>query len=88
MFELLVRSWLCDSGKLTTKQLHRATVSYVCAPAQAARVDRMLPLLTPDELAQYKRCLLYTSHWRAMRACIRIMWKLPAMALRQTVWTV
>lgn len=37
VFELLVRSWLCDSGKLTTKQLHRATVSYVCAPAQAAR---------------------------------------------------
>ena len=31
------------------------SVSYVCAPAQAARVDRMLPLLTPDELAQYKR---------------------------------
>ncbi len=55
VFELLVRSWLCDSGKLTTKQLHRATVSYVCAPAQAARADRMLPLLTEDELAQYKR---------------------------------
>ncbi len=55
VFELLVRSYLCDSGKLTTKQLHRATVSYVCAPAQAARVDRMLPLLTEDELSQYKR---------------------------------
>ena len=55
VFELLVRSWLCDSGKLTTKQLHRATVSYVCAPAQAARADRMLPLLTEDELSQYKR---------------------------------
>ena len=55
VFELLVRGWLCDSGKLTGKQLHRATVSYVCAPAQAARVDRMLPLLTDDELAQYKR---------------------------------
>ena len=53
VFELLVRSWLCDSGKLTTKQLHRATVSYVCAPAQAARADRMLPLLTEDELAQF-----------------------------------
>ena len=52
VFELLVRSWLCDSGKLTTKQLHRATVSYVCAPAQAARVDRMLPLLTQAELAK------------------------------------
>ena len=45
VFELLVRSWLCDSGKLTTKQLHRATVSYVCAPA----------LLTEEELAVYKR---------------------------------
>ena len=39
VFELLVRSWLCDSGKLTTKQLHRATVSYVCAP-RAGRARR------------------------------------------------
>lgn len=55
VFELLVRSFLCASGKLTTKQLHRETVQYVCAPAQAARADRMLPLLTQDELALYKR---------------------------------
>ena len=41
--------------ELTTKQLHRTTVQYVCAPAQAARMDRMLPLLTEEELAQYKR---------------------------------
>ena len=54
VFELLVRSWLCDSGKLTTTQLHRATVSYVCAPAQAARVDRMLPLLTKAEFDQWR----------------------------------
>ena len=55
VFELMVRSWLCLSGRARVENLHRATVSYVCAPAQAARVDRMLPLLTPDELAQYKR---------------------------------
>ena len=55
VFELLVRSYLCASGKATTKNLHRATVQLVCAPAQAARVDRMLPLLTQAELAQYKR---------------------------------
>lgn len=55
VFELLVRSYLCASGKATTKNLHRATVQLVCAPAQAARVDRMLPLLTQTELAQYKR---------------------------------
>ena len=55
VFELLVRAWLCESGRATNENLHRATVRYVCAPAQAARVDRMLPLLTEDELAQYRR---------------------------------
>ena len=55
VFELLVRSYLCQSGKALTKDLHKATVSYVCAPAQAARMDRMLPLLTEQELAQYRR---------------------------------
>ena len=55
VFELLVRTWLCTSGKATAMNLHRATVSYVCAPAQAARMERMLPLLSDEELAQYKR---------------------------------
>ena len=35
--------------------LHRATVRYVAAPAQAAFVERILPVLTPEELAYYKR---------------------------------
>ena len=55
VFELLVRSFLCSTGKATTRDLHRLTVSYVNAPAQAARVERMLPLLTKDELAFYRR---------------------------------
>ena len=55
VFELLVRSFLCSTGKATTRDLHRLTVSYVKAPAQAARVERMLPLLTEDELAFYRR---------------------------------
>ena len=42
VFELMVRSWLCLTGRARVENLHRATVSYVCAPAQAARVDRML----------------------------------------------
>ena len=54
-FELLVRSFLCSTGKATTRDLHRLTVSYVNAPAQAARVERMLPLLTEDERAFYRR---------------------------------
>ena len=35
VFELMVRSWLCLHGKATSKGLHRATVRYVAAPAQA-----------------------------------------------------
>ena len=37
------------------RKLHRATVERVCAPAQARRVDRMLPLLSEQELTYYKR---------------------------------
>jgi len=66
VFELLVRSFLCASGKalngiLCTAgkeaigNLHRATVERVCAPAQARRADRMLPLLSEQELTYYKR---------------------------------
>lgn len=55
VFELLVRSWLICGGKATCKNLHRATVSYVCAPAQSARMERILPLLTEEEAAWYRR---------------------------------
>lgn len=55
VYELLVRSWLCARGKATGKGLHRATIELVCAQAQAARGERILPLLTEEELAVYKR---------------------------------
>lgn len=55
VFEVMVRAWLCASGRLTNDRLHRETVRLVCAPAQAARAARMLPLLTEDELACYRR---------------------------------
>ncbi len=55
VFELLVRSFLCTAGKEAIGNLHRATVGRVCAPAQARRADRMLPLLSEQELTYYKR---------------------------------
>ena len=55
VFELLVRSFLCTAGKEAIGILHRATVERVCAPAQARRADRMLPLLSEQELTYYKR---------------------------------
>ncbi len=55
VYELLVRAWLCAHGKATGKGLHRAAVELVKAPAQAARAERILPMLTEEELAVYKR---------------------------------
>ena len=55
VFELMVRSWLCLHGKAKVKDLHRATVAYVAAPAQAAAVERLLPLLTGEETDVYRR---------------------------------
>ncbi len=55
VYELLVRSWLCTHGKATGRGLHRSAVELVRAPAQAARAERLLPLLTEEEKAVYKR---------------------------------
>lgn len=55
VYELHARTWLVVHGGLTSHELHRATVRLVCAPAQAAAAQRMLPLLTEKELAVYKR---------------------------------
>ena len=55
VYELLVRSWLCAHGRATGKELHRASVELVRAPAQARRAERILPLLTERELAVFKR---------------------------------
>ena len=55
VFELMVRAWLCLHGKVKVKDLHRATVRYVAAPAQAAAMERLLPLLTDEEADVYPR---------------------------------
>lgn len=55
VFELLVRTRLCVSGKATGKGLHRATVALVCAQSQAKFADCLLPTLTEEELAVFKR---------------------------------
>lgn len=55
VYELMVRSWLCLHGKATNKGLHKATVTYVSAPAQARRVQKILPMLTEEEQEVYRR---------------------------------
>ena len=55
VFEMMVRSWLCLQGKAKAKDLHRATVKYVAASAQAARVERIAELLTQEEQDVFRR---------------------------------
>ncbi len=55
VFELLCRSYLCARGNATVGRLHRDTVQLVKAPAQAKFAEKMLPLLTQEELSYYRR---------------------------------
>ena len=55
VYEHLTRTMLCNQGHSAAAKLHRLTVSYVNAPAQAAAAKKIMPLLTAQELAVYKR---------------------------------
>ncbi len=55
VYELLVRSYLCARGRATGKGLHRAAVELVRAEAQSRRAEKILPLLTEEELHVFKR---------------------------------
>ena len=55
VFELMVRSWLCLKGDQTVKTLHRDTINMVKAPAQAQFIQKLLPHLTEEEQAYYRR---------------------------------
>ncbi|MCI8688314.1 MAG: ribonuclease III [Lawsonibacter sp.] len=55
VYEVMVRSWLVLHGKAKAKDLHRATVKYVAAPAQAERFERLQPLLSDEEADVFRR---------------------------------
>ena len=55
VFELLCRSYLCARGGKNVGNLHRDTIAMVKATAQAEFVDRLLPLLTEEEMSYYRR---------------------------------
>ena len=55
VYELLVRTFLLRAGRLTNSGIHAESMRYVCAPAQARAMERLLPLLTEEETAVYRR---------------------------------
>ena len=55
VYEMLVRAYLCAQGNKTVAQLHKQTITMVKATYQAEFVDKMLPLLSEDEMTYYRR---------------------------------
>lgn len=55
VYELLTRTMLCRRGHTKVTELHKLTVGYVNAPAQAKAAEKLLPDLSSEELAVYKR---------------------------------
>ena len=55
VYELLVRTHLITSGRARGRDLHRETIRLVRAEAQARAAEQIVPLLTDEELAVYRR---------------------------------
>jgi len=54
VLELLVREKLISTGETSTGKLSAMAQKLVCAPAQSEMVEKLLPLLSEEELAAYK----------------------------------
>ena len=55
VWELFTRRRLLSEGVTDVGKLNRAALSYVRATAQSDAVERLLPLLSEEETAVYKR---------------------------------
>ena len=55
VYELLCRARLCAKGETTVGRLHSDTIALVKAPTQARLSEKILPLLTEEELAWFRR---------------------------------
>ena len=55
VFEILCRSYLCCRGDHTVKNLHRDSVELVQARSQAKFAEKLLPHLTEEEHAFFRR---------------------------------
>ena len=55
VYELMTRAALCEDGHTAVAELHQLATRRVNAPAQAAAVEKLLPALTEEEAAIYRR---------------------------------
>ena len=55
VYELLCRAYLCNKGDKTVLNLHKDSVALVNANAQAQFAEKLLPFLTEEETAYFRR---------------------------------
>ena len=55
VFEILCRGYLCAKGGKNVGNLHKDTIQMVKAASQAKFMDKLIPHLTEEELAFYRR---------------------------------
>ena len=55
VYELLCRAYLCDKGGKKVNNLHKNAIKLVNAVTQAKVADKLLPVLTEEEMAFFRR---------------------------------
>ena len=70
VFDLVIRTVVVERGKAPVSRLHRSTASYVRAATQAAMIEALLPELTQEELAVYRRGRNAKPHTSAKNASL------------------
>lgn len=55
VYEIMVREYVLLSANMPASKLHSLKIKRVCAAYQAAAIDMIMPELTEEEIAIYKR---------------------------------
>ncbi len=55
VYELMVREYLVLKSQTSVNNLHMKTVKFVCAAAQSKFIEKLMDILTEDEMQIFKR---------------------------------
>ena len=70
VYDLVIRTVVVERGNEPANKLHKKTVAYVKAQTQASMIESLLPYLTEEEEAVYKRGRNAKSYTSAKNASI------------------
>ena len=70
IYELVIRSVVVERANRSANDLHKKTTRYVKAPAQSAMIEALLPELTEEEEAVYRRGRNAKSYTTAKNASV------------------